>query len=131
SGTNQFHGSGFLYDRNNKWGTRNPLAFNSVQTSPGVFDNVPIKPVDVRYQFAGNVGGPIAKDKAFFFFSYDQQRRNFPGLSRFVQSNFLNTADRCALTAAAGAVVTTATPAAGQVLCPGLGGTAAVAGANL
>src|SRR6266478_1132910 len=98
SGTNEFHGSGFLYDRNNKWGTRNPLAFNSVQTSPGVFDNVPIKPVDVRYQFGGTIGGPIAKDKAFFFFSYDQQRRNFPGLSRFTQGNFLNTADRTLLT---------------------------------
>src|SRR5207253_2799949 len=109
SGTNQFHGSGFLYDRNNKWGTRNPLAFNSLQTSPGVFDTVPIKPVDVRYQFGGTIGGPIKKDKAFFFFSYDQQRRNFPGLSRFTQSSFLNTADRCLLTTAAGTAVTTIT----------------------
>ncbi|HEX3083604.1 MAG TPA: TonB-dependent receptor [Pyrinomonadaceae bacterium] len=131
SGTNEFHGQGFFYDRNNSWGARNPLAFNSVLVAPGVFDNVGIKPKDVRYQFGGNVGGPIAKDKAFFFFSYDQQRRNFPGLSRFVQSNFLNTADRCALTAAAGSVVTTAAPTGTQVLCPALGGTAAVAGANL
>jgi len=113
SGTNQFHGSGFLYDRNNKWGTRNPLAFNSVQTSPGVFDNVPIKPVDVRYQFGGTIGGPIKKDKAFFFFSYDQQRRNFPGLSRFTQANFLNTADTCLLTTALGTQTSNA-------LCPGL-----------
>src|SRR5882724_9645306 len=113
SGTNQFHGSGFLYDRNNKWGTRNPLAFNSVLTSPGVFDTVPIKPVDVRYQFGGTVGGPIAKDKAFFFFSYDQQRRNFPGLSRFTASNFLNTADTCLLTTALNAQTS-------NVLCPGL-----------
>ena len=113
SGTNEFHGSGFLYDRNNKWGTRNPLAFNSVQTSPGVFDTVPIKPVDVRYQFGGTIGGPIAKDKAFFFFSYDQQRRNFPGLSRFTQANFLNTADTCLLTTALGTQTS-------NVLCPGL-----------
>src|SRR5438874_13074986 len=125
SGTNQFHGSGFLYDRNNKWGARNPLAFNSVQTSPGVFDNVPIKPVDVRYQFGGTIGGPIAKDKAFFFFSYDQQRRNFPGLSRFTQSSFFNTSDRCLLTTAAGTSVTTITPTGTQVLCPALGITGA------
>jgi hypothetical protein len=52
---------------------------------------VGIKPVDVRYQFGGTVGGPIVKDKAFFFFSYDQQRRNFPGLSRFTDPNLLNT----------------------------------------
>jgi hypothetical protein len=113
SGTNQFHGSGFLYDRNNKWGTRNPLAFNSVLVAPGVFDTVPIKPVDVRYQFGGTIGGPIAKDKAFFFFSYDQQRRNFPGLSRFTASNFLNTADTCLLTTALGTQTSNA-------LCPGL-----------
>jgi Carboxypeptidase regulatory-like domain len=131
SGTNEFHGSAFFYDRNNSWGARNPLSFNSVLVAPGVFDTVGIKPEDKRYQFGGTIGGPIAKDKAFFFFSYDQQRRNFPGLSRFVQSSFLNTSDRCALTATAGATVTTATPAVGQVLCPGLGGTAAVAGANI
>jgi hypothetical protein len=131
SGTNEFHGQGFFYDRNNSWGARNPLAFNSVLVAPGVFDNVGIKPKDVRYQFGGNVGGPIVKEKAFFFFSYDQQRRNFPGLSRFTQSSFLNTADRCALTAAAGAVLTTAAPTGTQVLCPALGGTAAVPGSNL
>src|SRR5439155_5934670 len=130
SGSNEFHGSGFLYDRDNKWGTRNPLAFNSVQTSPGVFDNVPIKPVDVRYQFGGTIGGPIAKDKAFFFFSYDQQRRNFPGLARFTQGSFLNTADRCLLTATAAATVTTITPTGTQVLCPALGGTGATGTTN-
>src|SRR5712691_2698354 len=113
SGTNELHGSGFFYDRNNKWGTRNPLAFNSVLVSPGVFDNVGIKPVDVRYQFGGTVGGPIKKDKAFFFFSYDQQRRNFPGLARFTQGNFLNTADRCLLTATLGQNVTTAATCTG------------------
>jgi hypothetical protein len=90
SGTNEFHGGAFLYDRNNKWGARNPLATNSVLVN-GVFTPVGIKPVDVRYQFGGTIGGPIVKDKAFFFFSYDQQRRNFPGLSRFTDPNILNT----------------------------------------
>jgi len=114
SGTNELHGSGFFLDRNNKWGTRNPLAFNSALVN-GVFDTVPIKPVDVRYQFGGTIGGPIIKDKAFFFFSYDQQRRNFPGLSRFTAANFLNTADRCLLTTALGVQTSNA-------LCPGLVG---------
>jgi hypothetical protein len=90
SGTNEFHGGGFFYDRNNKWGTRNPLATNTVLVN-GVFTPVGIKPVDVRYQFGGTIGGPIVKDKAFFFFSYDQQRRNFPGLARFTDPNILNT----------------------------------------
>jgi Carboxypeptidase regulatory-like domain/TonB dependent receptor len=124
SGTNELHASGFFLDRNNKWGTRNPLAFNSVQVAPGVFDNVGIKPVDVRYQFGGTIGGPIKKDKAFFFFSYDQQRRNFPGLARFTQGNFLNTADKCLLTTALGTQTSNA-------LCPGLtGGSRGTAGAT-
>ncbi len=55
----------------------------------------------MRHQFGGTIGGPIVKDKAFFFFSYDEQRRNFPGLSIFSSPTFLNlsTANRTALLA--------------------------------
>ena len=42
---------------------------------------MPLKPKDRRQQFGGTVGGPIEKDKLFFFFSYDQQARNFPGVA--------------------------------------------------
>jgi len=89
SGTNEFHGDAFYYQRNNKWGARNPLATRQVNNG-GVFSTVGFKPEDVRHQFGGTIGGPIVKDKAFFFFSYDQQKRNFPGLSVFGQNNFLN-----------------------------------------
>jgi outer membrane receptor protein involved in Fe transport len=98
SGTNQFHGDLFYFQRNNKWGARNPLATNSVLVN-GVFTPVGIKPTDVRHQFGGTIGGPIAKDKAFFFFSYDQQKRNFPGVARFTSPSFLNSANRTALLA--------------------------------
>src|SRR5437868_274836 len=67
SGTNQFHGSGFLFDRNNKWGARNPNSFISTFDN-GVVGKAALKPKDVRYQFGGAVGGPIIKNKAFFFF---------------------------------------------------------------
>ncbi len=97
SGTNEFHGQVFYYQRNNKWGARNPLATNTVNVG-GVFTPVGIKPKDVRHQFGGAVGGPIVKDKLFFFFSYDQQKRDFPGLARFTSANFLNSANRTALT---------------------------------
>ena len=89
SGTNEFHGGGFYYQRNNKWGARNPLSTVQQQVG-GVFQPVGFKPKDVRHQFGGTIGGPIVKDNAFFFFSYDQQKRNFPGLSRFTSNNFLN-----------------------------------------
>jgi outer membrane receptor protein involved in Fe transport len=89
SGTNEFHGGAFYYQRNNKWGARNPLATRT-QLINGVFTPVGFKPEDVRHQFGGTIGGPIVKDKAFFFFSYDQQKRDFPGLSIFSSNTFLN-----------------------------------------
>ncbi|MCU1266994.1 MAG: hypothetical protein JWM21_3312 [Acidobacteria bacterium] len=99
SGTNQFHGSAEYYQRNNKWGARNPLGF--VNTfSGGVVSINPFKPVDVRHTIRGTIGGPIKKDKLFFFFSYDEQRRNFPGLGIFSSTNFLTTVNTSLLQAA-------------------------------
>ena len=89
SGTNDFHGGAFYYQRNNKWGARNPLAVRQELVN-GVFTPVGFKPKDVRHQFGGTIGGPIVRDKAFFFFSYDQQKRNFPGLAVIGQNGFLN-----------------------------------------
>jgi outer membrane receptor protein involved in Fe transport len=89
SGTNDFHGGAFYYQRNNRWGARNPLAVRQ-ELINGVFTPVGYKPKDVRHQFGGTIGGPIVRDKAFFFFSYDQQKRNFPGLAVFGQNGFLN-----------------------------------------
>src|SRR5262249_21580469 len=62
SGTNQFHGSAFEYLRNtvfnaNDWGS--------------TLARAPFH----RNQFGGTLGGPIKKDKAFFFFSYSGLRQ--------------------------------------------------------
>lgn len=89
SGTNEFHGDLFYYNRNNRNGARNPRAFRTELVN-GVPTLFAAKPVDLRQQFGGGVGGPIIKDKLFFFFSYDQQKRNFPGLSVFDSPSFLN-----------------------------------------
>src|SRR5438874_1124491 len=101
SGTNEFHGSGFLFDRNNKWGARNPNSFISTFVN-GVVGKEALKPKDVRYQFGGAVGGPIVKDKAFFFFSYDQQKRDFPGVAVFSTANYLSTVNVCPSATASG-----------------------------
>ena len=98
SGTNEFHGEAFYYNRNNRNGARNPRAFNSVLVN-GVSTLVAAKPKDLREKFGGAIGGPIVKDRLFFFFSYDQQRRNFPGLGVFSNPAFLNTANRTLLLA--------------------------------
>src|SRR5262245_16918876 len=93
SGTNDVHGDAFYFQRNNEWGARNPLAFQSIIQN-GVTQRVGIKPEDVRHQFGGTVGGPIVKERLFYFFSYDQQKRNFPGLGIFSDPNYLNTSNR-------------------------------------
>lgn len=80
SGTNDFHGQVFFYDRDNKWGARNAFSFLTVGTPPNT-TLVGLKPEDRRLQFGGAVGGPIVKNKLFFFFSYDQQKQNFPAVA--------------------------------------------------
>jgi hypothetical protein len=99
SGTNAFHGEGFEYYRNNRFGARNPRATQTIFTPGQPLQVVGIKPKDIRNQFGGNIGGPIVKDKAFFFFNYDGQRRDFPGLGVFSSSNYLTTVNRTSLLA--------------------------------
>jgi len=98
SGTNEFHGQGFFFDRNNKLGARNPRSFVT-QLIGGVATPVAYKAPDVRYQYGGAIGGPIVKNKAFFFFSYDEQRRNFPGVAVFSVPSYLSTVNTTTLTA--------------------------------
>ena len=69
SGSNHFHGNINEYHRDtdleaNEW-------FNN-------FDGVPRSPL-IRNQFGGNIGGPIWKDKAFFFFDYNGRRDTLAG----------------------------------------------------
>jgi hypothetical protein len=90
------HGSAFIYDRSCfSGGARRPIN----QLVNGVSTRVALKPEDVRYQFGGTIGGPIVKDKAFFFFSYDEQKRNFPGVAVFSTPGYLNTVNRTTLMA--------------------------------
>lgn len=96
SGTNEFHGDLFYYNRNSGNGARNPLSFIPVLV-PGGSTSVGIRTKDLRQQWGGTIGGPIFKDKLFFFFSYDQQKRDFPGIAAFSNQNFLNTPDRALL----------------------------------
>jgi len=60
SGSNEFHGSGFYYYRNSDQQARDPFT-----NKPGV----PLAPANWK-QFGGSVGGPIIKNKLFFFGDY-------------------------------------------------------------
>jgi carboxypeptidase family protein len=60
SGTNQFHGDVYEYFR------------NTVLNAQGYFNTV--KPQLNQNQFGGTFGGPIKKDRTFFFLSYEGRR---------------------------------------------------------
>jgi Carboxypeptidase regulatory-like domain/TonB-dependent Receptor Plug Domain len=63
SGTNDLHGSAFEYVRNSFFDARN--YFNPVGNQQTLF---------INNQFGGSIGGPIVKDKTFFFGAYEGQR---------------------------------------------------------
>ena len=63
SGTNNLHGSAIEYFRNNALDARN--FFNTSDQPQAQFHN---------NQFGGSLGGPIVKDKTFFFLNYEGQR---------------------------------------------------------
>jgi hypothetical protein len=80
SGSNQFHGNAFWFFRNR---TLNAIdLFSKLNGKPY---NAP----EYRHQFGGNVGGPIVKDKLFFFGAYEGTIRNFPLVSSIINSSIL------------------------------------------
>ncbi len=70
SGSNSFHGDAFEYNRTN-FGNANNWFNKQAQLANGL-PNVPGKLI--RNTFGGSVGGPILKNKVFFFFNYEGQR---------------------------------------------------------
>ncbi len=64
SGTNEFHGSAFWYHDNQRLRARNFFFLPTTQ-----------KPVSIYNNFGGTVGGPIVKNKLFFFYSYDNTKQ--------------------------------------------------------
>jgi hypothetical protein len=88
SGSNTFHGELFFYDRDNDLGgATNPYTLLSVPNGNGTYTSVPTKPTDWRKDWGGTIGGPILHDKLFFIYTYDQERRNFPAISRPTDPN--------------------------------------------
>lgn len=82
SGTNQIHGQAFFRDRDNDWGAKNGYTTLTTQDSSGNFVTNVYKPKDWRKQWGFGIGGPIIRDHLFWFYAYDQSRRNFPGTAR-------------------------------------------------
>ena len=69
SGANDFHGDLFYYLRYPTWN-----ALDSYPKSRGTYS----QPIHQWQQFGGSVGGPIIKDKLFYFGTYDGSRKVNP-----------------------------------------------------
>jgi len=72
SGTNNWHGAGFDFYRTRGF-TANDWFNNHATDANGNSTPVP-RPQLVRNTFGGGIGGPIVKNKAFFFYSYEGRR---------------------------------------------------------
>ena len=71
SGTNGYHGSAYEFLRNSALDARNFFDF----ASNGTIDPTPVQKPEFRQnQFGGSLGGPIEKDKLFFFGNYEGLR---------------------------------------------------------
>jgi hypothetical protein len=86
SGSNAIHGIAYFADRDNDWGAYNPYTTNTINTTPTApaptFTTTPYKPKDWRKEWGFDAGGPLKKDKLFWFYGYSQYRRNFPGTGK-------------------------------------------------
>ncbi len=80
SGTNEIHGGVFYFNRNQSLGAYTPFATGPALVN-GSYTQVPIKPLDIRQQLGGDVGGYLIKDKLFFYFNFDEQIRHFPAVA--------------------------------------------------
>ncbi len=85
SGTNTFHGEAFYFIRDD---------FSSAR-EPTIEVDIPLRAIgdkklpERRQQFGFAMGGPIKKDKLFWFLNYDQQVRNFPYVVNFNTREFI------------------------------------------
>ena len=71
SGTNEWHGNLFEYHRNTIFTANN--FFNNSTIDPDTKKALP-RPVLLRNNFGGSLGGPIRKDRLFFFYNYEGRR---------------------------------------------------------
>lgn len=96
SGSNTFHGQGYYFDRDGAWAATNAAVTHPVEvsTNPPTYQVVPFKPTDLRRQYGFTLGGPILRDRLFFFFAADRFYHDFPAAATIsgtsANANFYN-----------------------------------------
>ena len=95
SGTNAFHGDVYYFDRDSAWAAQNQYVTHPIQTGPGAYSVVSFKPTDLRRQYGFTIGGPILRDRLFFFLAGDRFYHDFPAsatiLGTSANANFYGT----------------------------------------
>jgi outer membrane receptor protein involved in Fe transport len=74
SGSNDVHGTGYWFFRNRTLNATDRYANG-------------VNPPEWRHQAGGTIGGPIVKNKIFYFSNFEIVRRNFPALNKFVSNS--------------------------------------------
>ncbi|HEX7294799.1 MAG TPA: TonB-dependent receptor, partial [Pyrinomonadaceae bacterium] len=70
SGSNEFHGNAYIYGRDDRWAAFPGLS--RLDAANGIPPNARAETIPFdRQQYGGTLGGPIVRDKAFFFFNYE------------------------------------------------------------
>ena len=104
SGSNKLHGEGYYYDRDGAWAAQNAYVTHPVQVSanPITYAVQSFKPTDLRRQYGFGIGGPILKDKVFFFLAADRFYHDFPAAATIAgtsaNANFYSVAGSYAAT---------------------------------
>jgi outer membrane receptor protein involved in Fe transport len=78
SGGNTVHGTAYWFFRNQDFSARDRYAT--------------INPPESRHQTGASIGGPISKERLFYFFNAEVVRHNFPGLNRIINPAFTDSA---------------------------------------
>jgi hypothetical protein len=86
SGTNDLHGSGYYYNRNNYYASKSPFFIPT--------KDFPKAPPLTNQNVGGTLGGPIIKNKLFFFIGYEYQtyKLGLTGLSTEPSAAWVNNA---------------------------------------
>ncbi|MHB8654528.1 MAG: TonB-dependent receptor [Terriglobia bacterium] len=84
-GGNVVHGNVFGFLRSKYLQARNPF---SVQVDPATGNVLPVKQGYTRVQAGATLGGPIQRDKTFYFLSFETTRRHETGFTNIGANNF-------------------------------------------
>ena len=89
SGTNQVHGDVFGFLRDSAIQAQNPFSVKGeFNPANDTVETIPVKQSFTRVEAGAMIGGPIQRDKTFYFFSYEIHRQQETGFSSIGEGDF-------------------------------------------